>query len=344
MKINDVIARRIKFSTVAIGIRNHTKNYVDLIGSGFFYDTRGYLFSAGHVLRSAKKIQKELEFKSHKSEIVAISNHVKDGDKLTVEADKIEFDDILLPSIPTEISNPTAPVISDIGIAKVEQKREQYPFLKIRTKDIFEKPIEIGEELVLCGYPAGEQSLSLKVTKDIGLRFSPVMQFGHISALLPSDISIPYGLQTDILSTGGSSGSPIASVETGEVMAIAQKIIVTYAGVNVPEKAQKKARLPEMLNGFAHVGIVWGDSFNMFSDIVNMTKDDFSKGLNGMSHATHSKAFSRREYLGDSTTISTNDLWKNSILLLCYLTKISSFANFLFINKISKMDNIGLFR
>ena len=55
MKINDVVARRIKFSTVATGIRNYTKNYVDIIGSGFFYDTRGYLFSAGHVLRRVKK-------------------------------------------------------------------------------------------------------------------------------------------------------------------------------------------------------------------------------------------------------------------------------------------------
>jgi S1-C subfamily serine protease len=308
MKINDVIARRIKFSTVAIGIRNYTKNFVDIIGSGFYYDTRGYLFSAGHVLRSARKIQTSYRLKNHESEIVAINNHIRDGNKVTVEADKIEFDDILLPSIPTQIQNPTAPVIPDLGIAKVQKQRDQYPFLKIRTTDVLEKPIDMGEEVVLCGYPAGEQSLSLQVTKDVGLRFSPVMQFGHIAALLPSDDSIPYGLQTDILSTGGSSGSAIVSVETGEVLAIAQKIIVTYAGVDVPEKAQKKARLPEQLSGFAHVGIVWGDSFNMFSDVVNMTEDDFSKGINGFSKKSHTKGFVRSELMNDGVIISKDDL------------------------------------
>lgn len=306
--INNIIARRIKFSTVAIGVRNYTKKSVEIIGSGFFYDTRGYLFSAGHVLRRAKKTQTSYRLKNHESEIIAINNHIPNAEKLEVVADKIEFNDILLPSIPTVIENPTAPVIPDLGIAKVQKGREKYPFLKIRTTDIFEKPIEIGEEIVLCGYPAGEQSLSLHVGKDIGLRFSPVMQFGHIAATLPFDDSLPYGIQTDILSTGGSSGSAIVSVETGEVMAIAQKIILTYAEVDVPKKAQKKTRLPEVLPGFAHVGIVWGDSFNMFSDVVNMTKEDFSNGLHGFTKSSHSKGFVRPEFLGDGITISRDEL------------------------------------
>jgi len=66
MKINDVIVRRIKFSTVAIGVRNYTKSHVDVIGSGFFYDKRGYLLSAGHVLREVRKIQKHYELKNQK--------------------------------------------------------------------------------------------------------------------------------------------------------------------------------------------------------------------------------------------------------------------------------------
>lgn len=308
MKIDEVIVRRIKFSTVAIGIRNYSKNSVNIIGSGFFYDTRGYLFSAGHVLRTTKKIQKDYEAKNQKSEIVAINNNIQDGNKFAVEADKIEINDILLPVIPTIVEDPTAPVIPDLGIAKIQKGRDKYPFLKIRKESPIENAIEIGKEVVLCGYPAGEQSLSLRVTKDIGLRFSPVMQFGHIAALLPSDDSLPYGIQTDILSTGGSSGSPIVSLETGEVMAIAQKIIVTYAAVDVPEKAQKRVRLPNTLPGFAHIGIVWGNSFNMFSDVVNMTAEDFSKGLNGFASYSHSKAFVRPEYRTSGITISSDDL------------------------------------
>jgi len=308
MKINDVVMRRIKFSTVAIGVRNYTKNHVDVIGSGFFYDTRGYLLSAGHVLRQVRKIQKHYELKNQKSEIVAMNNTIQDGNAIVLEADKIEYDDILLPSIPTEVTSPTTPAIPDLGIAKVIPGRKKYPFLKIKKDVSFDNMVDIGHEVVLCGYPAGEQSLSLKVTKDVGLRFSPVMQFGHIAALLPFDDVIPYGIQTDILSTGGSSGSPIVSVDTGEVMSIAQKIIVTYAGVDVPEKAQKKTRLPDTLHGFAHVGIVWGDSFNMFYDVVNMTGEDFSKGINGFANYNHTKASIRPEFRNSGITLSSNDL------------------------------------
>lgn len=308
MKINDVTIRRIKFSTVAIGVRNYTKSHVDVIGSGFFYDTRGYLLSAGHVLRKVRKIQKHYELKNQKSEIVAMNNTIQDGNAIVLEADKIEYNDILLPTIPTRVTSPTAPAIPDLGIAKVKPGRKKYPFLKIRKNISVENMIDIGHEVVLCGYPAGEQSLSLKVTKDMGLRFSPVMQFGHIAALLPFDDVIPYGIQTDILSTGGSSGSPIVSIETGEVMSIAQKIIVTYAGVDIPEKAQKKARLPDTLDGFAHIGIVWGDSFNMFSDVVNMTAKNFSDGINGFANYNYTRAHVRPEFQSDGITISGDDL------------------------------------
>lgn len=305
--MNDVLIRRIKFSTIAIGVRNYNKNKVDIIGSGFYYDTRGYLLSAGHVIRKARKIQKINESKNHKSEIVAINNHIPDGERLTVEADKIE--ETLLPSIPSTVQDPTAPVIPDVGIGKVTKGRKKYPFLKIRkVDDPIEHKLNIGDQIVLCGYPAGEQSLSFVVDKYIGLRFSAVMQFGHIAALLPFDDAIPYGIQTDILSTGGSSGSPIVSVETGEVISIAQKIILTPAMVDVPEKAQKRVRMPKQLEGFAHIGIIWGDSFNMFSDVPNMTKEDFSKGLNGLTHYTHSKAFVRPEFRTQGITLTEDDL------------------------------------
>ena len=292
--MEDFLIRRIKFSTFAIGIRNYTRNSVDIIGSGFYYDTRGYFLSAGHVLRKVKEIQKENEISSIKSEMVTINTDSVDN-RFVVKAYKIE--DILLPETPKEVTNPTAPIISDLGIGRIKQETEKRPFLKIKQAPDFTEPhIHVGEEVVLCGYPAGEQSLSFTVDRFQGLRFSPVMQFGHISALLPSDDSIPYGIQTDILSTGGSSGSSIVSIKTGEVVAIAQKIIVTYAEVNVPEKAQRKTRMPEKLQGFAHIGLIYGDSFNMFNKVPDMTKDDFSKGIGGVTSPTYTQGHVRPEY------------------------------------------------
>lgn len=305
--LDQVLVRRIKWSTVGIGIHNYTDNDIMMVGSGFYYDTRGYLMSAAHVLKSAEKLDLQLKSKNKKSKIIATNLNVQDGNKLAIEEDEIEK--ILLPNIKKVIEHPTTPVIFDVGIAKIIPSREKYPFLKIRqVQDLTEPRLDIGESVVLCGYPGGEESLSIKIDALRGYRYSPVMQFGHISALLPTDDSIPYGIQTDILTTGGSSGSPIVSIDTGEVIGLAQKIISTYAAVEVPEKAQRRVRMPEILEGFAHVGIVYGDSYHMIADIPNMTNDNFEMGVNSMSTSSYSKVFVRPEFRQDGITLRQDEL------------------------------------
>lgn len=302
-----MLVRRIKWSTVGIGVHNYTDNDIAMVGSGFYYDTRGYLMSAAHVLRSAEKINNSLKLKNKKSKIIATNLNVLDGDKAAIQED--EVDKILLPTIKTEIDHPTAPILFDVGIGKIIPSRNKYPFLKIKQiVDLTDPHLDVGHEIVMCGYPAGEESLSLKIDALHGYRFSPVMQFGHISALLPTDDAIPYGIQTDILSTGGSSGSPIVSIETGEVLGLAQKIISTYAAVEVPEKAQHRVRMPDKLVGFAHIGIVYGDSYHMIADIPNLTKNSFEDGANGMSHSTYSRVFVRPEFRQEGITLNLNDL------------------------------------
>jgi len=311
-KIDEVMVRRTKFSTVGLAIKTtkkiknkgkvETKTQIEVIGSGFFYDTRGYLMSAAHVLRDLTNTQKENEFRNIESEMIAINNHVTD--RLEIRSEIIEnMDDVLFPELPRIENAPTRPVIFDVGIAKVKQDRPKYPFLKIRE----DWELQIGEEIAMCGFPGGNDTLSFEVHAITGLRGSPLMQFGHIAALLPFDDSKSYGIQTDIVSTGGSSGSPIISIETGEVVGIAQKIIPTYARVKIPEKAQKKIKNLEYLEGGAHIGLIYGDSCNMISDIPNMTKENFSDPKN-KSHAQYSRVFVRDEIMNKSTTISKDDL------------------------------------
>lgn len=305
--MDQVLVRQIKWSTVGIGVHNYTDNDIIMVGSGFYYDTRGYLMSAAHVLRCTEKLNNSLKLKNKKSKMIATNLNVLDGDKAAIQEDEIEK--ILLPAIKTEIEHPTTPVLFDVGIGKIIPSRSKYPFLKIKQiVDLTAPHLDIGHEVVMCGYPAGEESLSLKIDAYHGYRFSPVMQFGHISALLPSDDAIPYGIQTDILSTGGSSGSPIVSIETGEVIGLAQKIISTYAAVGVPEKAQHRVKMPDKLEGFAHIGIVYGDSYHMLGDIPNLTKDSFEDGDKGISHASYSKVFVRPEFGQDGITLNLNDL------------------------------------
>lgn len=311
-KIDDIVVRRTKFSTVGLAVKTtkkiknkgkvETKTKIEVIGTGFFYDTRGYLMSAAHVLRELIKIHTENKFKNIESEMIAINNHVTD--RLEIRSEIIEdVNDILFPQLPQIVDAPTRPVIFDVGIAKIKQDRPKYPFLKIRK----DWELQIGEEIAMCGFPGGNDTLSFEVHAITGLRGSPVMQFGHIAALLPFDDTKSYGIQTDIISAGGSSGSPIISIETGEVVGIVQKIIPTYARVKIPENVQKKIKKLEYLEGSAHIGLIYGDSCNMISDIPNMTKDNFSAPKN-KSHAEYTRVFVRDEIMNKSTTISEDDL------------------------------------
>lgn len=47
----------------------------------------------------------------------------------------------------------------------------------------------------------------------------------------------PYGIQTDIIGTVGSSGSAIINADTGVVLGIAQKILP--AEISIPEQTAK---------------------------------------------------------------------------------------------------------
>jgi S1-C subfamily serine protease len=68
----------------------------------------------------------------------------------------------------------------------------------------------------------------LDISKRHGLRLTPLMQFGHISGFLPTDEAwYPYALQTDIIGTGGSSGSPIVDPYDGKVVGISQNVIIS---------------------------------------------------------------------------------------------------------------------
>lgn len=101
-----------------------------------------------------------------------------------------------------------------------------------------------------------------------GLRFSPIIQVGRIAGFMPTDTAaIPYGLQTDIIGTGGSSGSPIVDTSVG----IAQQVI--QAGV-VVNSSPKKTFVE------VNMGLVYGLSNHVLHGIYEKAQDflDREKG------------------------------------------------------------------
>ena len=118
---------------------------------------------------------------------------------------------------------------------------------------------QLFNKIIICGYPGGFYSFS--EYKEIGIKLSPVMQFGRFTGLFPLDpFPTPWGIQTDIIGTGGSSGSPIIDLTNFKVIGIAQNVIPSKIFVDFCKNE---------FNGLTKVGLTYGLSSYYFYDVDN---------------------------------------------------------------------------
>jgi hypothetical protein len=81
------------------------------------------------------------------------------------------------------------------------------------------------------------------------------------------DAPTPNALQTDIVATGGSSGSAIAHADTGEVIAIAQQVLVA----SVMKESEPTAYT-------AKIGLVYGITNHILHKMAEVAPLYFEKG------------------------------------------------------------------
>ena len=164
----------------------------------------------------------------------------------------------------------------------------------------------------MCGYPRGSQSLNF-TTAYIGIRLSPVIQFGRIVSLFPVDNTpVPNGFQTDIIGTGGSSGSAIVDSE-GNVVGIALEVF----GADVMEGN-------ESTRYTAKVGLVYGLTTNILNVILNNVADFFERNIKDIPYpfdttTIHPPNFRRLDLLSHGISGNYLDLpyQLQSLLLAC---------------------------
>ena len=258
---NKSIISHLKSCCLALGLtKKNDSNPVSIAGTGFFVDPDAYFVTADHVITGMEKMKKiyqkkgiELEYRGFRFEEI----DEKSGQLVAI---KIEHGR----SIHLDIENigDFIPEKQDLMMGKLSGKYD-LPYLR------FDQPTKIGifDEVFMCGYPGGQHSL--KIQDVYGHRMSPILQHGRISSLLPIDQSEnPFGIQTDIIGTGGSSGSPIVDANTEQVLGIAQQIIPSNVFV-------------DNQIGSAKIGLVWGISNYFFSDSVKtmlkILKTEFDK-------------------------------------------------------------------
>jgi hypothetical protein len=269
--------RGVKAATVAIGLANKdTDDVISSFGTGFFID-REYIVSSAHVFSQCLRYNTKYKEKNNGLEgMYSAFNITTKGGQLDLNTYQIRKA-IRLPPV-KEITGFTGSLDLDIGIGKLDRPSDD--FLDIQEPG----QLKLYDEIVICGYPSGRVSLVLyrnNYEDAMGMRLSPIIQFGRVAGLMPSDDSPnPWGIQTDIVAMGGSSGSPIVDPCHGQVIGMAQQVIATMTTIDkagMPPSLYELSKGP--LYGIAPIGLAYGVTNQILSPLPNICKDYFEKGL-----------------------------------------------------------------
>ena len=268
------LLKRVKASTVAIGLLNKdTKDIISTFGSGFFLGSK-YIVSSAHVFSQCLNYtslykQKNSSFKG----IYSAFRVTRSEQQLDLDTYRI-CESIRLPPV-KEVAGFNGSIDLDIGLGKLDRASDS--FLTIKEPG----QLELSHDIAMCGYPSGRLSLTLYRNEDgVGMHLNPIIQFGHIAGLMPYDESpTPWGIQTDIVAVGGSSGSPIIDPKDGEVIGMVQQVISTMTTVykeGMPTNLYKLTKGP--LYGVAPLGLAYGVSNLILSLLPNISKNYFERG------------------------------------------------------------------
>jgi hypothetical protein len=245
--------RTVKDSIVAIGLGKKGHNNPSFIlGTGFIVNKEGFVLTANHVIIEIKKLLKHYPDHEFASFWITIEHN-----RITVNKLICENVAIMIPDKDSEYY-----IQEEVDIALM------IPKIYINTKylEIKIDPLEIYSEVCICGYPGGNNSLYIAdPKKQYSYRFSPMMLFGRISTLIPFDTQNPVkAIQTDIISTGGSSGSPIIDPSDAKVIGIATNVIT---GPIIGQGLFNAKYYP--VTGYAKIGPVFGPSSHYFYEMVH---------------------------------------------------------------------------
>lgn len=267
----------VKDATVAIGLANKdTKDVISSFGTGFFIGGE-YIVTSAHIFNQCIKYNAQYKEKNNGMEgIYSAFNITTKDNQLELNTYHI-IKAIRLPPV-KEVKGFTGSVDLDIGIGKLDCHSDNFLHIKKPTQ------LKLYDEIVICGYPSGRISLVLYRNKHedgMGIQLRPIIQYGRVAGLMPDDYSNnPWGIQTDIIAMGGSSGSPIIDPSTGEVIGMAQQVIATMTTVDkegMPSNLYELTKGP--LYGIAPIGLAFGVTNQILSPLPNISKNYFENGL-----------------------------------------------------------------
>ena len=278
----------LKKSCLAIGLTFDNNNHLPIfVGSGFMIDKEGIFVTAAHVYSGLYNLGTELKTKGEKTTFrVFVSQETKDSSKLVGTKIGLGYE---LPKMTLSKENEYDEHDLDLYVGRVEGNNK-YDFLNFMNVS----KIDVLDPIMMCGYPMISQSID--VNSEFEKRWSPILQPGIISSLLPTDNTTrPYGIQTNIVGTGGSSGSPIVNYDSGDVVGMAQKVLTAEIS-----QTQQTAK----------IGLTYGIS-NYFvadalPDIINKLKSEIDKEGKPKKHLVPNESI-----VLEKENVHLSDVYKN---------------------------------
>jgi hypothetical protein len=263
------LLRKVKDACVGIVLRTNDNTFLKVVGSGF-------ILSEEYVLTTSKVLEKSARISKAKKEELDLTTYLTPV-RVFEEGSSTELEFISCSSVrasrPLNLSDAYSgrDDFGQLGLF-IPGDYKSRPFLEIK-KDY---KLNLYDEVCICGYPSGEQSLDLE-GKFSGLRLSPVTQFGRITGFMPTDgTPIPHGLQTDIIGTSGSSGSPIVDLTDGKVVGIAQQVLRSNIPHMIPTSSIEKMAV-RFETGNLKTGPVYGLRIHMIHDIYKRLNEEPDK-------------------------------------------------------------------
>lgn len=93
------------------------------------------------------------------------------------------------------------------------------------------------------------------------------------------EIKYPVGLQTDIVGTGGSSGSPIVDVITEEVVGLAQNVFSTIVSGETNQVDVGISINPIPISSSATIGLTYGVCSNTFFNLPKIAGHSYKNNI-----------------------------------------------------------------
>jgi len=216
----------LKSSIVAIASKvSKNPEFPDIIGTGFIARSDGIIFTNDHVIRAIKKLPRLKRMGPNDWPVIVLYFHwVPDKGMMLIPLE-VKGIGILKREKPAEGYN-YGPEIPDLGFIHVPMKN--LPALKIGER----LDLQEGDEVMLAGFPMGTNTLRAPGWLH---QLTPTLQSGIISAILPFSCDNPHAILLNIMTQGGSSGSPVFNPLTSEVIGI------EYAGIVEPKTLSGKS-------------------------------------------------------------------------------------------------------